>query len=189
MTSRDCTRTLINTVVLPRTAMTTLHYSVRVFASVALLLGALCQTATFTWAGGPYDAFAVTPCRIVDTRLVGGPIPASGSRTFFTTGSFTSQGGQTNCGIPFGLAKAVFLNVVAVGPSAGGYLTVYPYPLSLPLASTLNFAAGETIANGVLVPICDTGTTDCTPGDFTVTMGGASADIVIDVTGYLQPTP
>jgi hypothetical protein len=120
---------------------------------------------------------------------VGGPISASGSRSFFTTGSFTSQGGQTNCGIPFGTAKGVFFNVVAVGPDGPGHLTLYPYPLPLPLASTLNFSTGETIANGVLVPICDTATADCTGGDFTVTMGPASADIVIDVTGYLQPTP
>jgi hypothetical protein len=65
--------------------------------------------------------------------------------------------------------------------AADGHLTVCPYPLPLPLASSLNFSAGETIANGVVVPICDTATTDCTPGDFTVTMGPASADIVIDV--------
>jgi hypothetical protein len=162
---------------------------VRVFVPAVLLLGAFYQTATNAYAGGPYDAFTMPPCRIVDTRLVGGAIPALGSRSFFTTGSFTSQGGQTDCGIPFGPTKGVFLNIVAVEPSAPGHLTVYPYPLPLPLASTLNFNTGETIANGVLVPICDTATADCTPADFTVTMGPASAHIVIDVTGYLQPTP
>jgi hypothetical protein len=190
MTSRKFTATRIDTDVRARwTGMTTLHYSVRMFVPTALLLGALCQMVAPTWAGGPYDAFSVPPCRIVDTRLVGGAIPASESRSFFTTGSFTSQGGQTTCGIPFGSAKAVFFNIVAVGPSAPGHLTVYPYPLQLPLASTLNFDTGQTIANGVLVPICDTAAVDCTPADFTVTMGPASANIVIDVTGYLQPTP
>jgi len=167
--------------------MATLHRSFRAFVLATTLVGALFQTAT--WAGGPYDALTVPPCRIVDTRLAGGPIPALGSRNFFAAGSFSSQGGQTTCGIPFGAAKGVFFNIVAVGPSAPGHLTVYPYPLTLPLASTLNFATGQTVANGVLVPICDTATDNCNAADFTVTMGPASADVVIDVTGYLQPTP
>jgi hypothetical protein len=58
--------------------------------------------ATRAGAGGPYDTFTVPPCRIVDTRIVGGPLPASGSRDFHVTGSFPSQGGQTNCRVPFG---------------------------------------------------------------------------------------
>jgi hypothetical protein len=156
--------------------------------SVSVLTGAFCAGGTPTWAGGPYDTFTVPPCRIVDTRYVGGAIPASGSRNFAVAGTIPNQGGQTNCGVPFGPAKGVFINVVAVEPSGPGYLTVHPWPSSLPLASTLNFSAGQTIANGVLVPICDTDTVSCT-FDFTVTMGPASANIVIDVTGYLQPTP
>jgi hypothetical protein len=58
-----------------------------------------------------------------------------------------------------------------------------------PLASTLNFSVGQTIANGVLIPICDEDVIATCDADFTVTMGPASADIVIDVTGYLRPTP
>jgi hypothetical protein len=151
--------------------------------SVSVLVGAFCAGATPTGAGGPYDTLTVPPCRIVDTRIVGGAIPASSSRSFHVAGTFPNQGGQTNCGVPFGPAKGVFINVVAVGPSGLGHLTVHPWPV----ASTLNFSAGQTIANGVLVPICDTDTISCS-FDFTVTMGPASAHIVIDVTGYLQPT-
>jgi hypothetical protein len=51
----------------------------------------------------------------------------------------------------------------------------------------LNFAAGQTIANGVLVPICDDDVITICSADFTITMGPASAHIVIDVTGYLRP--
>ena len=169
--------------------MATLHRTIREIVSATVVLSAFCCVVPPTWAGGPYDAFTVPPCRIVDTRLVGGPIPASGSRNFYAAGTFPSQGGQTNCGIPFPAAKGVFLNIVAVGPSASSHLTVYPFPLPLPLASTLNFSTGQTIANGVLVPICDTAAANCDPADFTVTMGLASAHVVIDVTGYLQPSP
>jgi hypothetical protein len=89
---------------------------------------------------------------------------------------------------PFGPAKGIFINIVAVAPSGHGHLTVYPYPLSLPLASTLNFSPGQNIANGMMVPICDTDVSNC-QADFTITMGPAAAHIVIDVTGYLLPTP
>ena len=54
--------------------MATLHHSFRAFVLGTLLVGALCQMATATWAGGPYDALTVPPCRIVDTRLAGGEI-------------------------------------------------------------------------------------------------------------------
>jgi hypothetical protein len=89
----------------------------------------------------------------------------------FVAGSFASQGGQPSCGIPSPTAKGVFINVVAVAPSAAGHLTVYPWPSSLPLASTLNFSAGQTIANGVLIPICNEDVIATCDADFTVTMG------------------
>jgi hypothetical protein len=133
--------------------------------------------------------FTVPPCRVVDTRVAGGVIPGGGSRNFHVAGLLSGQGGAGDCQVPFPQAKGVHINLVAVGPDGHGHLTVYPYPLSLPLASTLNFSPGQTIANGVLVPICDMTTANCDGGDVTVTMGPASAHIVIDVTGYLQPPP
>src|SRR5262245_22442046 len=106
--------------------MSTRLQCIRILAPVGFVLATIGLIVTPAPAGGPYDAFTVPPCRIVDTRLVGGPIPALGSRSFLTTGSFTSQGGQMNCGIPLGTAKGVFFNVVAVGPSGAGHLTLYP---------------------------------------------------------------
>src|SRR5262249_12504978 len=114
--------------------------------------------------------FTVSPCRIIDTRFAGGPIPANGSRSFLVTGALSGQGGATDCLVPRELTKAVYVNVVAVSPAAVGYFTVYPYGSILPVASTVNFAAGQTIANGVLVPICDASTGTCTY-DVTITMG------------------
>ena len=40
-----------------------------------------------------------------------------------------------------------------VVPSGPGYLTVYPCAAGLPLASNLNFAAGQTVANSATVPV------------------------------------
>jgi subtilisin len=159
----------------PRNGLT--RSRIRVFDALHALVG--------TVAGGLKN-FTVTPCRLVDTRLAVGTIPANGFRSFVATGALTGQGGAANCNIPVGLAKGVYINVVAVLPAGTGHLTVHPYPSPVPLASTLNFSAGQTIANGVLVSICDTSTTSCT-ADFTVTMGPAAADLVIDITGYLGP--
>jgi hypothetical protein len=46
---------------------------------------------------------------------------------------------------------AVVLNVTVTDPSAAGYLTVYPSGEAVPLASSLNFTVGETVANLVTV--------------------------------------
>ncbi len=59
-------------------------------------------------------------------------------------------------GVP-GDAAAVMLSVVAVGPSAGGHLTVYPGGATRPTASNLNFPAGATTANAVLARFGSTG--------------------------------
>jgi len=159
----------------PRNGLT--KSRIRVSEALQALVGSV--------AGG-FKHFTVTPCRLVDTRLAGGTIPASGFRSFLATGALGVQGGAANCNIPAGLARAVHINVVAVVPAGPGHLTVHPYPLPVPLASTLNFSAGQTIANGVMVPICDTSISSCT-ADFTVTMGPAAAHLVIDITGYLGP--
>jgi hypothetical protein len=161
-------------------------------AGILLLMG-LTTTTAWGQSAGPFDTFTVPPCRVLDTRLSNplGPVPANGTRSILVAGNLTGggtvqQGGATNCGVP-DAATGVFINVVAVNAGGPGHLTVYPFGTSLPLASTLNFTTGQTIANGVLVPIC-TPSGSCAL-DLNITMGPAGADLVIDVTGYLMPTP
>ncbi|HXJ79786.1 MAG TPA: hypothetical protein VMS64_14030, partial [Candidatus Methylomirabilis sp.] len=132
--------------------------------------------------------FTVPPCRLLDTRATGGPIPANGTRSFVVAGPLSGQGGSTNCQVPRGSAKAVYVNVVAVNPAGAGHLTLYPYASLLPVASTVNFGAQQTIANGVLMPICDTTTQTCNY-DLTITMGPAASDVIVDVSGYLATPP
>jgi hypothetical protein len=71
-------------------------------AAVPEILGALRRGSDACGRGRSLRYVHRPPCRIVDTRIVGGPLPASGSRDFHVTGSFPSQGGQTNCRVPFG---------------------------------------------------------------------------------------
>jgi hypothetical protein len=85
------------------------------------------------------------------------------------------------CAIP-PTALAVALNVVAVNPATGpGFLTLYPGGTSLPLASTINYNAGNIRANNAIIPLGAL-------GDITVHCGQGfgTADMVVDVNGYFQ---
>ena len=48
---------------------------------------------------------------------------------------------------------AVVLTVTVVDPVAAGFITAYPTGEPTPATSNLNFAAGQTIANLVTVPL------------------------------------
>ena len=77
-------------------------------------------------------------------------------------------------------AEAVFLNVVAVGPSRAGYLTVFPCGITPPLAPSVNYDAGDVAANAVLAKIG--------VGGKVCVYTSAATDVVIDVNGYTLAT-
>jgi hypothetical protein len=131
----------------------------------------------------------VAPCRIVDTRLAGGPIAADTQRSFVVTGTtdFEAQGGTPGgCGIPDG-AAAVVVNFVAVGPAGPGDLRAFPFGQPVPLASIINYASlpGLNVANGVAVPLC-AAPGPC-PSDLTVQADVSATHLVADVLGFYQP--
>ena len=80
--------------------------------------------------------------------------------------------------VPSSGVSAVLVNVTAVGPTGPGYVTVYPDGGSAPTASNVNFAAGQTAANLVLVPV---------GADGMVALRNGSArpvNLLADVVGY-----
>ncbi|MCU1394285.1 MAG: hypothetical protein JWM34_2713 [Ilumatobacteraceae bacterium] len=99
---------------------------------------------------------ALTPARIVDTR----PTEAQGAVTVAkqkygpsTVLKFTIAGAG---GVPATGVSAVALNVTVVDPDAAGYVTVFPCG-DRPLASNVNFVAGQTVPNAVVVPVSAAG--------------------------------
>ena len=74
-------------------------------------------------------------------------------------------------------AAAAVVNVVAVNPSAAGFLTLYPCGSTQPEASTLKFAAGQTVANGATIRLGTSGSI-CVFSD-------QETDLIVDVTGYI----
>jgi hypothetical protein len=123
----------------------------------------------------------VSPCRIIDTRLAGGPIATDATRDFNSSGTdFLAQGGDgSDCGIPAD-ASAILVNVTVVAPTRQGYLTLYPYGIPRPLASQLNYEPGDIKANEVIVK-----QTLGQPFDFTVYANGAT-HVVADIAGYFM---
>ena len=130
----------------------------------------------------------LTPCRIVDTRVAGGPIGANQSRAFNALtapgGNFTAQGGVGNdCqAVTSSEASAVVINVTSVAPSTSGYATVFPYGFTRPATSSLNYNAGGIVNNTVITRI----PSPISSKDFTV-YSFAASDYVVDIVGYFAP--
>ena len=143
-----------------------------------------------TDAGAPGDDGVLytptTPTRILESRNIVGntggyttPWNAGQTRTVDVVGASQHP-------VPAG-ATAVVLNVTAVGPSVGGFLTVFPADVSVvPTASNINWNPGQTIPNLVTVklPVGD----PATAGKIKVFNDVGAVDVVADVVGYYGPS-
>jgi hypothetical protein len=141
----------------------------------------------------------IEPCRIIDTRIAGGPIADGTTQSFVVAGTkgFTQQGGAAGgCGIPSPGAVAVVINYTVVTPhsdpfapfTVGGNLRVTPFGTEVPLASIINWQVGTiAIANGIATKICQGAS--CS-SDITIQVDSfdgtthGSANLVADVMGY-----
>ena len=127
-----------------------------------------------TQAYSPLPFIGLTPCRIADTRgngftgPYGPPSLSQGSPRNFPIG------GQ--CGIPVS-AGAVSLNITVTNTQGPGFISIYPQGGVAPLVSTLNYIAGQTVANAAVVPLG-------TGGGVTVVAGVSGTDLIIDTNGY-----
>ena len=141
------------------------------FASMAILL---CGVAAAAHA--QYSYFALTPCRVVDTRnpnsVNGGPSLAPNA-----TRSFQIRG---NCGVPT-TAKAVTMNVTMTNASAPSFLTIWPSGQAKPFVSTINFDPTEpALANGAIVGV------STNAQDLSVYNAAGNVNLILDITGYFQ---
>jgi hypothetical protein len=116
----------------------------------------------------------INPCRVVDTRgngftgAYGPPALTGGSPRNFTL--------TDHCGVP-GSAQAISLNVTVTNTQGPGFIVIYQQGESQPGVSTLNYVAGQTIANAAVVSLG-------VSGGVTVIAGVSGADLIIDTNGY-----
>ena len=122
-------------------------------AIVAASLMLVALPAPLATAAGPFQYHSLTPCRAVDTRAAQAPALSDGGPIGSSPRLFTIQG---VCGVPTG-AKAVSVNVTAIGPTGPGFLTLFPAGSTQPGVSNLNYSAGEpALGNGAIVPLATT---------------------------------
>jgi glucose/arabinose dehydrogenase len=120
--------------------------------------------------------FTVPPCRTFDTRDPAGstgglPLAAGADRTFPVAGS---------CGIP-PTARAVSVNLAVTEPTGLGFLTLFAAGGAPPLASTINFRAGQTRANNAIVMLGPAGEIVVRSG-----MASGAVHLILDVNGYFD---
>lgn len=118
----------------------------------------------------------VDPARVLDTRKgVGGPtapVVAGTPRRVQIAGA----GGVPSMDGPVP-PPAVVANITVTGPSASSFLVAWPHGTPKPLASDLNFTAGQTVPNLAVVKLGGDGAID-------VGLGSGSSDVIVDVLGW-----
>jgi hypothetical protein len=87
------------------------------------------------------------------------------------------------CGIP-ATARAVAVNVTVLQGQGDGRLTLHPGNLSTPNTSTINFTAGQTLANNAILALASNG--EGTLGITPFVIGGGTVHVLVDVSGYFQ---
>ena len=130
---------------------------------------------------GLYDPLS-NPARICDTRA-NNPSKLAGTALSQCEGAAPATPGTLTVavaglgGLPQSGVAAAVLNVTAVAPTTGGYLTVYPASTTRPLASNVNYRPGDAVPNRVVVRLG-------TQGKVAIFASSGDPQILVDVTGY-----
>jgi hypothetical protein len=107
-------------------------------------------------AGGRFAP--ATPTRLLDTR----------------SSTALPAGGVATVSVPAGSAAAT-INLTATGATRPGFLTAYRCDQPQPLASNVNYGAGQTVANLAVVP-ASAGATLCV-------YASSPTDVIVDLLG------
>jgi hypothetical protein len=83
-------------------------------------------------------------------------------------------------GIPLTGVTAVSLNLTAVGPTAEGYVTVWPCGSTKPDTSNVNFVKDQIVPNAVIAPVDSTGKV--------CIASSVGTHVVVDVNGWFGAT-
>ncbi|WP_404958248.1 PKD domain-containing protein [Streptomyces sp. 147326] len=125
-------------------------------------------------AGSDFVPYA--PTRLLDTRdgtgAAKGKVAPYGSTRVKVGGSGAIPAGVT----------AVVLNLTVTNTTAGGHVTAFPEGTDRPTTSNVNFEAGQTVPNLVIVPVGKNGYVEL------ANRGEAAVDLIADVTGYFTRT-
>lgn len=121
---------------------------------------------------------AMTPARLLDTRAGAGTIDGlfqgGGAMTAASRLDLVVAG---RAGMPASGLGAAILNVTVTGPTAPGYLTVWPSTSAQPPTSNLNFVPGLTVPNLVITKVG-------TDGKIGMFNSAGRTDVIADAQGW-----
>lgn len=120
------------------------------------------------WFGPDGHGLLATPSvRLLDTRASG----RRGDRTYQVSVSGTKDVAAD--------AVAAVVNLTAVNPSDAGYVTAYPCGSSIPNASSVNYRAGQTVANTATVAL---------GAGAVCVVTSTAVDLLVDLQGAYAPS-
>ncbi|MFJ9643668.1 PKD domain-containing protein [Streptomyces sp. NPDC101206] len=126
----------------------------------------------FSTAGSFFVAH--DPTRLLDTRAgIGGAKAQVGA--YSSVWVKIAGKGKVPAGV-----TAVVLNVTVTNTSAAGHVSAYPAGGKRPETSNMNYVAGQTVPNQVIVPVSKDGYVELYNG------GWKAVDLIADVTGYFD---
>ncbi|MDX3533524.1 PKD domain-containing protein [Streptomyces sp. MB09-01] len=149
-------------------------YTVRVTVKDTANAVSAVNEVAFVTQGSDFTPYA--PTRLLDTRdgtgAVKGKVAPYGSARVKVGG---------NGAIPAGVT-AVVLNITVTNTTAAGHITAFAEGTTRPTTSNVNFKAGQTVPNLVIVPVGKNGYVEL------ANRGSQSVDLIADVTGYFSST-
>ncbi len=169
--------TNISQLVTPETS-----YSVEIFTADASYVSGV-RVRYEPPAPSGLNLVAITPARVYDSRKdmfpdADGPMSAGTNRTISVANGRDPGTGVVNLAdvVP-ATAKAIAYTLTVTGTTAGGYLAVNPGGDTVVHASTINWAADQTLANSGVIGISAGRTV-------TVVCGSGTTQFIVDVIGY-----
>jgi hypothetical protein len=118
---------------------------------------------------GGLSLYALTPCRVLDTRNSPGRPP--------TAGTVDVSVMLSGCGAP-AAAQSYVMNATVVPPGPFSFLTLWPQGTTQPLVSTLNALDGAVTSNMAIVP---------TTNGLISSFASNPVHLVLDISGYFAP--
>jgi hypothetical protein len=152
--------------VIPNAVVTRISADGYICLKASAAVGVLVDTSGWFPAGSYMQP--KSPDRLVDTRN-SGMLAANTPLEVPVTGRFD---------VPAD-ASATLINVTAVGAVADGFVTVYPCGQGVPVASNINFRAGQNVPNLVLAAVG--------AGGKTCIQSSVATHILADVTAWFPP--
>ena len=124
-------------------------------------------------AGASFEYQPLAPARLIDTRQTGQRLRAGATLTIdLSTLAPTEVGAD---------AAAVAVNVTAADPASAGFLTVWPCDAAQPLASTVNFLAGQARGAQATTRLRQPDRAFCV-------FSNTATDVVVDLQGVFVPS-